>query len=236
MKKLNQIHDGKAKKVFATDDPDVVLISYKDSATSDNGLKRSVVRGKGIVNNRVTNHVMKILEKNGIPTHYIEEISDRETLVKKVDIIPVEVVVRNVAAGSLSRRFGLPEGTPLKKTVIEHNYINQELNDPMVSLSMIVALGLATEGEIRQMDAMALKTNEIMKSVFKKVGIDLVDFKLEFGRTKDGKIVIADEISPDTCRMWDSKTREKLDKDRFRNDMGSVEDAYKEIGSRLLGE
>ena len=236
MKKLQQIYEGKAKKVFATDDPDVVLVDYKDDATAFNGLKKGTITGKGVINNRVTNFLMQMLEKNGVPTHYIEEISDRETLVKKVDIVPLEVIVRNIAAGSLSKRLGLPEGTKLKKTVIEYCYKNDDLGDPMVNEYHIAAMGWATEEEVKLIAGYSLKINKLLSSFLKQSGIELIDFKLEFGKTSDGTIVLADEISPDTCRLWDSKTHEKLDKDRFRRDLGGVEDAYQEILKRLMGE
>ena len=236
MKKLQQIYEGKAKKVFATDNPDVVLVDYKDDATAFNGLKKGTITGKGVINNRVTNFLMQMLEKNGIPTHYIEEISDRETLVKKVDIVPLEVIVRNIAAGSLSKRLGVPEGTKLKKTVIENCYKNDDLGDPMVNEYHIAAMGWATEEEVKLIAGYSLKINKLLSSFLKQSGIELIDFKLEFGKTSDGTIVLADEISPDTCRFWDSKTHEKLDKDRFRRDLGGVEDAYQEILKRLMGE
>ena len=236
MKKLQQIYEGKAKKVFATDDPDVVLVDYKDDATAFNGLKKGTITGKGVINNRVTNFLMQMLEKNGIPTHYIEEISDRETLVKKVDIVPLEVIVRNIAAGSLSKRLGVPEGTKLKKTVIEYCYKNDDLGDPMVNEYHIAAMGWATEEEVKLIAGYSLKINKLLSSFLKQSNIELIDFKLEFGKTSDGTIVLADEISPDTCRFWDSKTHEKLDKDRFRRDLGGGEDAYQEILKRLMGE
>lgn len=236
MKKLQQIYEGKAKKVFATDDPNVVLVDYKDDATAFNGLKKGTITGKGVINNRVTNFLMQMLEKNGVPTHYIEEISDRETLVKKVDIVPLEVIVRNIAAGSLSKRLGLPEGTKLKKTVIEYCYKNDDLGDPMVNEYHIAAMGWATEEEVKLIAGYSLKINKLLSKFLKQSNIELIDFKLEFGKTSDGTIVLADEISPDTCRFWDSKTHEKLDKDRFRRDLGGVEDAYQEILKRLMGE
>ena len=234
MKKLEQLYEGKAKKVFATDDPNVVLVDYKDDATAFNGLKKGTIMGKGVINNRVTNFLMKMLEKNGIPTHYIEEISDRETLVKKVHIVPLEVIVRNIAAGSLSKRLGLPEGTKLKQTVLEYCYKDDELGDPMVNDYHIAAMELATKEEMEQISTMALKINDLLTAYLKDLGIELIDFTLEFGRF-NGEIVLADEISPDTCRFWDSKTGEKLDKDRFRRDLGHVEDAYQEILHRLMG-
>ena len=236
MKKLQQLYEGKAKKVFATDDPDVVLVSYKDDATAFNGLKRGTITGKGVINNRVTNFLMQMLERNGIPTHYIEEISDRETLVKKVTIVPLEVIVRNIAAGSLSKRLGLPEGTKLKSTVIEYCYKDDELGDPMVNEYHIMAMGWVSKPVLDQIAAYALKINRLLSDFLKHSEIELIDFKLEFGITSDGTLVLADEISPDTCRFWDSKTHEKLDKDRFRRDLGGVEDAYQEILKRLMGE
>lgn len=236
MKKLEQLYEGKAKKVFATDDPNVVLVDYKDDATAFNGLKKGTIMGKGVINNRVTNFLMKMLEKNGIPTHYIEEISDRETLVKKVHIVPLEVIVRNIAAGSLSKRLGLPEGTKLKQTVLEYCYKDDELGDPMVNEYHILAMEYCTEEELKRISQYALKVNEVLSAYLKDLGIELIDFKLEFGRLADGTIVLADEISPDTCRFWDSATGEKLDKDRFRRDLGHVEDAYHEILRRLMGE
>ncbi|MGN0747234.1 MAG: phosphoribosylaminoimidazolesuccinocarboxamide synthase [Aristaeellaceae bacterium] len=236
MKKLQQLYEGKAKKVFATDDPDVVLVSYKDDATAFNGLKRGTITGKGVINNRVTNFLMQMLERNGIPTHYIEEISDRETLVKKVHIVPLEVIVRNIAAGSLSKRLGLPEGTKLKSTVIEYCYKDDELGDPMVNEYHIMAMGWVSKPVLDQIAAYALKINRLLSDFLKQSEIELIDFKLEFGITSDGTLVLADEISPDTCRFWDSKTHEKLDKDRFRRDLGGVEDAYQEILKRLMGE
>ncbi|MGN1019586.1 MAG: phosphoribosylaminoimidazolesuccinocarboxamide synthase [Aristaeellaceae bacterium] len=236
MKKLQQLYEGKAKKVFATDDPDVVLVSYKDDATAFNGLKRGTITGKGVINNRVTNFLMQMLERNGIPTHYLEEISDRETLVKKVQIVPLEVIVRNIAAGSLSKRLGLPEGTKLKSTVIEYCYKDDELGDPMVNEYHIMAMGWVSKPVLDQIAAYALKINRLLSDFLRQSEIELIDFKLEFGITSDGTLVLADEISPDTCRFWDSKTHEKLDKDRFRRDLGGVEDAYQEILKRLMGE
>ncbi len=236
MKKLEQLYEGKAKRVFATDDPDKVIVSYKDDATAFNGLKKGTIEGKGIINNRMTNFLMRMLEKNGIPTHYVEEISDRETVVRKVRIVPLEVIVRNVAAGSLSKRLGLPEGTPLKKTVLEFCYKDDALGDPMVNEYHIAAMGWADEQTMAQITGYALRINELLVQYFKPLHIDLIDFKLEFGITTDGVLVLADEISPDTCRFWDTETHEKLDKDRFRRDMGGVEEAYAEISSRLMGE
>ena len=236
MKKLEQLYEGKAKKVFATDDPGVVLVEYKDDATAFNGLKKGTIQGKGVINNRVTNFLMKMLEKNGIPTHYIEEISDRETLVKKVTIVPLEVIVRNIAAGSLSKRLGLPEGTKLKKTVLEYCYKNDDLGDPMVNEYHIAAMGWVSDEDLKKIAEYSFKINQLLSAYLKDLNIELIDFKLEFGKTPDGTIVLADEISPDTCRFWDAKTHEKLDKDRFRRDLGGVEDAYQEIMKRLMGE
>ena len=233
MKKLEQLYEGKAKKVFATDDPDVVLVSYKDDATAFNGLKKGTIEGKGAINNRMTNFLMKMLEKNGVPTHFIEEISDRETLVKKVRIIPLEVIVRNVAAGSLAKRLGLAEGTPMKKTVLEYCYKDDALGDPMVNEYHIAAMGWASDREMKLIASYALKVNDLLVKYFKPLDIDLIDFKLEFGVTSDGTLVLADEISPDTCRFWDAETHEKLDKDRFRRDLGGVEEAYQEMRRRL---
>ncbi|MEG2376973.1 MAG: phosphoribosylaminoimidazolesuccinocarboxamide synthase [Clostridia bacterium] len=236
MKKLEQMYEGKAKKVFKTDDPELYIVDYKDDATAFNGEKKGTIMGKGPINNRVTNHLMKMLEGKGIPTHFVKEISERETIVKKVSIVPIEVIVRNIAAGSLSKRLGLPEGTRMKSTVLEYSYKDDALGDPFINEYHVAAMELATTEELRTIDKYALKINEILTEYLKDAGIELIDFKLEFGRLSDGTIVLADEISPDTCRFWDSKTHEKLDKDRFRRDMGNVEDAYKEILRRLLGE
>ncbi len=236
MKKLEQLYEGKAKKVFKTDDPELYIVDYKDDATALNGLKRGTIAGKGVINNRVTNHLMKMLEKEGVPTHFVEEISDRETVVKKVSIVPLEVIVRNIAAGSLAKRLGLPEGTKLGKTVLEYCYKDDALGDPMVNEYHIAAMGWATREEMDLIASYSLKINEILTAYLKDLNIELIDFKLEFGKLSDGTIVLADEISPDTCRFWDSVTKEKLDKDRFRRDMGGVEDAYHEIMKRLMGE
>ncbi len=236
MKKLEQMYEGKAKKVFATDDPELVLVDYKDDATAFNGLKKGTIQGKGIINNRVTNHLMKLLEKEGVPTHFVKELSERETLVKRVKIVPLEVIVRNIAAGSLSKRLGLPEGTKLGKTVLEFCYKDDDLGDPMVNRYHIAAMGWATDEEMELICRYSLKVNEVLTAYLKDLNIELIDFKLEFGKTSDGTIVLADEISPDTCRFWDSQTHERLDKDRFRRDLGGVEDAYHEIMKRLMGE
>ena len=236
MEKTKQLYEGKAKKVFATENPDYCIVSYKDDATAFNGLKKGTILGKGAINNRVTNHLMRLLEKNGVPTHLVEELNDRETLVKKVTIVPLEVIVRNIAAGSLSKRLGLPEGVKLGSTVLEYCYKNDDLGDPMVNDYHILAMGWATKEELNQIAAYSFKVNQVLTEYLKEAGIELIDFKLEFGKTSDGQIVLADEISPDTCRFWDSTTHEKLDKDRFRRDLGGVEDAYQEILRRLLGE
>jgi len=236
VKKLEQVYEGKAKKVFATDNPELFIVDYKDDATAFNGEKKGTIVGKGVINNRVTNHLMKLLESKGIPTHLVEELSERETLVKKVKIVPIEVIVRNIAAGSLSKRLGLAEGTKLATTVLEYCYKDDALGDPMINDYHIAAMKLATPAELEKISAYSFKVNTILTEYLKDLGIELIDFKLEFGRLKDGTIVLADEISPDTCRFWDSKTGEKLDKDRFRRDLGGVEDAYKEILKRLLGE
>lgn len=236
MKKTEQMYEGKAKKVFATDNEAYCIVSYKDDATAFNGLKKGTIMGKGAINNRVTNHLMKLLEEKGIPTHFVEELSDRETVVKRVSIVPLEVIVRNIAAGSLAKRLGLEEGTKLKKTVLEFCYKDDDLGDPMVNEYHILAMEYCTEEELKLISEYSLKVNDILTDYLKAVNIELIDFKLEFGKTADGKIVLADEISPDTCRFWDSVSHEKLDKDRFRRDLGGVEDAYKEIMKRLLGE
>lgn len=235
MEKTTQLYEGKAKKVYATDDPRYVIVSYKDDATAFNGLKKGSILGKGAVNNRVTNRLMKLLAEKGIPTHFVEELNDRETVVKKVTIVPLEVIVRNISAGSFAQRYGVKEGIVFAEPTVEFSYKNDELGDPLLNDSHALALGITTKEEIAQIRAMALSINDILKAFFKEVGVDLVDFKLEFGRTADGELVLADEISPDTCRFWDSKTHEKLDKDRFRRDLGGVEDAYAEMQRRILG-
>jgi len=235
VKKMECMYEGKAKRVYKTDDPKYVIVDYKDDATAFNGLKKGTIVGKGVVNNKVTNHMMKMLGEKGIPTHYVEELSDRETLVKSVSIVPVEVIVRNIAAGSLTKRLGIPEGTKLKQTVLEYSYKDDELGDPMINDYHIYAMELATPEEMEKIASYSFKVNEIMSEYLKQFGIELIDFKLEYGRV-DGDILLADEISPDTCRFWDSKTGKKLDKDRFRQDLGDVEDAYQEILTRLMGE
>jgi len=234
MKKLEQLYEGKAKKVYATNDPDYAIVSYKDDATAFNGLKKGTIIGKGIVNNKVSNHLFQLLERSGVPTHYEQELNDRETVVKKVEIVPVEVIVRNIAAGSLSKRLGIPEGQKLKTTVLEYCYKDDALGDPMVNEYHIYALELATPEEMDKIASLSLKVNEILSAYFKDFHIELIDFKLEFGRFK-GEIILADEISPDTCRFWDTRTGEKLDKDRFRRDLGNVEEAYQEVLGRLMG-
>lgn len=233
MQKTEQLYEGKAKKVFATEDLAYCIVSYKDDATAFNGLKKGTIAGKGVVNNRMSNFMFQLLEKNGIKTHYVEELNDRETLVRRVKIVPLEVIVRNKAAGSLSKRLGLPEGTPMKTPVLEFCYKNDDLGDPIVNEYHILAAELATKEEVETISAMALKINELMCEFFRSVNVDLIDFKLEFGRCADGTIVLADEISPDTCRFWDIHTQEKLDKDRFRRDMGGVEEAYEEMMKRI---
>ena len=230
------LYEGKAKQVFATENPDIVMVHYKDDATAFNGLKKGTITGKGVINNRVTNFMMKKLEAAGIPTHFVEELNDRDTLVKKVSIVPLEVIIRNISAGSFAKRFGVEEGIVFENPTIEYSYKNDDLGDPMINTAQALALKLATPEEIETIRTMAFKVNDIMKAFFQEVGVDLVDFKLEFGRLSDGQIVLADEISPDTCRFWDSKTHEKLDKDRFRRDLGGVEDAYEEMRRRIFGE
>lgn len=234
MEKKEQLYEGKAKKVFATDDPELVIVSYKDDATAFNGLKKGSIAGKGVINNRMSNLMMRRLEAAGIPTHLVEELSERDTLVKKVSIVPLEVIVRNVAAGSFSKRYGVEEGAAFDAPTVEFSYKNDALGDPLLNTSHALALKLATAGEIETIRSMALRIDELLKDAFHRMGIQLVDFKLEFGRTGDGTIVLADEISPDTCRLWDEKTHEKLDKDRFRRDLGGVEDAYQEVMRRLM--
>jgi len=234
--KKEQLYEGKAKKVYSTDDNNLYIVSYKDDATAFNGLKKGTILGKGAINNRVTNHLMKLLSAKGIPTHFVEELNDRETLVKRVEIIPLEVIVRNIAAGSLSKRLGLPEGTKMKRTVLEYCYKNDALGDPMVNEYHILAMEYCTKEELDLIAEYSLKINSVLSEYLSECGIELIDFKLEFGRDAEKNIILADEISPDTCRFWDSKTHEKLDKDRFRRDLGHVEDAYKEILRRLLGE
>ncbi len=234
--KQEQLYEGKAKKVYATNDPDLVIVDYKDDATAFNGEKKGTISGKGVINNKMTNYMFGMLEKEGVPTHLVEEISDRETIVKKVSIVPLEVIIRNVAAGSFSKRMGVEEGRKLLTPILEFSYKNDDLGDPFINDYYALALGLATKEEIDTIAKYAFKVNDFMVNFFKKLNIDLIDFKIEFGKTSDGTIILADEISPDTCRFWDSTTHEKLDKDRFRRDMGGVEEAYQEIMKRLMGE
>lgn len=236
MEKTIQMYEGKAKKVYATTDENMCIVSYKDDATAFNGEKKGTILGKGAINNRVTNHLMKMLEAKGIPTHFVEELSDRETVVKKVSIVPLEVIVRNIAAGSLAKRLGLDEGVKMQETVLEFCYKDDALGDPMVNEYHIMAMKWATKEEVDLIAEYSFKVNEILGAYLKEANIELIDFKLEFGKLVDGTIVLADEISPDTCRFWDSVTGEKLDKDRFRRDLGNVEDAYQEILKRLMGE
>ena len=234
MQKLEQIYEGKAKKVYATDDPNLVIVDYKDDATALDGLKKGTIVGKGVINNQMTNRLMAKMEKAGIPTHFVQELSERETLVKKVSIVPLEVIIRNISAGHFASRYGVEEGIVFEQPTIEFSYKNDELGDPLLNEYHALALKLATREEIDLIKKYSFAVNDVLKAFWRECGVTLVDFKLEFGKTSDGTIVLADEISPDTCRLWDSKTHEKLDKDRFRRDMGGVEDAYAEIMKRLL--
>ena len=236
MNKIEQLYEGKAKKVYSTEDPDVVIVSYKDDATAFDGLKKGTITGKGVINNVMSNHMFQLLEQQGVPTHFVEQLSERETLVKKVSIVPLEVIIRNISAGSFAKRFGVEEGIVFDEPTIEFSYKNDELGDPLMNAYHAIALKAATREEIETIKAMAFKVNEVMKQYFDTLNVILVDFKLEFGKTADGKIVLADEISPDTCRLWDKTTKEKLDKDRFRRDMGGVEEAYQEIMKRVMGK
>ncbi|MCR5793634.1 MAG: phosphoribosylaminoimidazolesuccinocarboxamide synthase [Lachnospiraceae bacterium] len=233
MTKKEQLYEGKAKKVFKTDVEDVYIVDYKDDATAFNGEKKGTIIGKGVINNRMTNFLFQKLEEAGVPTHYVEELSDRETAVKKVEIVPLEVIVRNVAAGSFSKKLGIEEGKKLLAPTLEFSYKDDDLGDPMINDYYAIAIGAATREEIDTITKYAFKINDFLCNFFKECGIDLIDFKVEFGRTSDGTIILADEISPDTCRFWDSKTKEKLDKDRFRRDLGGVEDAYNEVAKRI---
>ncbi|MDM8201596.1 MULTISPECIES: phosphoribosylaminoimidazolesuccinocarboxamide synthase [Allofournierella] len=235
MNKLEQLYEGKAKKVFATEDPNLVIVDYKDDATAGDGAKKGTIRGKGVVNNKLSNNLMKMLAEQGVPTHFVEELSDRETLVKKVQIVPLEVIVRNVAAGSFSKRYGVAEGTVFKAPTLEFSYKNDDLHDPLINHYHALALELATQEEIDTISAYAFKVNEILSKYLLQFNIRLIDFKLEFGRLADGTIVLADEISPDTCRFWDATTGAHLDKDLFRRDLGGEEEAYQEVMKRLLG-
>ena len=234
MKKTVQLYEGKAKKVYATDDPELVIVSYKDDATALDGLKKGTVAGKGVVNNKMSNFLCRLLESRGVKTHYVEELSDRETLVKKVSIVPLEVIIRNISAGSFAKRYGVEEGIVFKSPTIEFSYKNDDLHDPLINSYHALALGLATEEEINTIKETAFKINGILKEYFLTLNVKLVDFKLEFGRTSDGTVILADEISPDTCRFWDADTNEKLDKDRFRRDLGGVEEAYAEMMKRVF--
>lgn len=236
MEKKVQMYEGKAKRVYATEDPTLVIVSYKDDATAFNGLKKGTIEGKGVINNKMSNFLMQILEKEGVKTHFVEELSERETLVKKVSIVPLEVIIRNISAGSFAKRYGVNEGVVFDAPTIEFSYKNDDLGDPLLNEYHALALKLATKEEIEKIKSMAFKVNATLKEYFKKLNVTLVDFKLEFGKTVDGEIVLADEISPDTCRFWDSTTGEKLDKDRFRRDLGGVEGAYQEMMRRLMGE
>ena len=233
MEKGAQLYEGKAKKVFATEDPDLLIVSYKDDATAFNGQKRGTITGKGVINNKMSNALMSMLQKHGIPTHFVEQLSDRDTLVKRVEIVPLEVIVRNISAGSFAKNYGVQEGIVFSEPTVEFTYKNDALGDPLLNDSHALALGLTTREELEQIRNYALQIDKLLQSFWLSCGVTLVDFKLEFGRLSDGTVILADEISPDTCRLWDSKTGEKLDKDRFRRDLGGVEDAYHEIMSRL---
>ena len=233
MVKTEQLYEGKAKKVWATDDENIVIVDYKDDATAFNGIKKGTIAGKGVVNNKMSNYLMQILEKHGVPTHFVEELSDRETAVKKVTIVPLEVIIRNRAAGSICKRLGLEEGMDFVCPSIEFSYKDDELGDPLINGYHAISCGFATAEEVETIKAMAFKVNDVLKEYFASIGIELIDFKLEFGKTADGTIVLADEISPDTCRFWDINTHEKLDKDRFRRDLGGVEEAYEEMMKRV---
>lgn len=236
MEKRDMLYDGTDKQVYTTDRPDVLLVSYKDDATDLYGLKKSSIPGKGAICNRVTNHLMQLLEKEHIPTHFIQELNEREALVKKVSIIPLAVVVRNISAGSFSARYGVEEGIVFDEPTIEFYYKNDMLGDPLINTYHAVALKLAARDEIETMKDMAFRINQILKQYLKTLNIHLVDFRLEFGKLSDGTLMLADEISPDNCRFWDSETHFRLDKDRFRRDMGHVEEAYREIIKRIMGE
>ena len=236
MEKMEQLYEGKAKKVYSTENPELYIVSYKDDATAFNGEKKGTIVGKGAINNRMTNMLMQVLEKKGVPTHFVEEINDRETVVKKVSIVPLEVIIRNISAGSFAKRFGVEEGIVFEEPTIEFSYKNDELGDPLMNAYHAIALKLATRDEIETIKKMAFTVNDTLKEYFLGLNIKLVDFKIEFGRLSDGTIVLADEISPDTCRLWDKDTNEKLDKDRFRRDLGGTEEAYQEVMRRLMGE
>lgn len=233
MEKREQLYEGKAKRVYRTDDPELLIVSYKDDATAFNGLKKGTITGKGVINNKMSNRLMERLEKSGVPTHFVEELDDRDTLVKKVSIVPLEVIIRNISAGSFSKRYGVEEGIVFDAPTIEFSYKNDDLGDPLINAYHAIALKLASKEEIETIKTYAFKINDCLKNFWAECGVTLVDFKLEFGKLTDGTIVLADEISPDTCRLWDSETGEKLDKDRFRRDLGGVEDAYAEVMKRL---
>ena len=233
MEKKELLYEGKDKKVFATDNPDYCIVSYKDDATAFNGIKKGTIAGKGVVNNKMSNYLMQLLEKHGVPTHFVKELSDRETAVKKVTIVPLEVIIRNRAAGSICKRLGLEEGMDFVCPSIEFSYKDDELGDPLINGYHAVSCGFATREEVERIKELAFKVNDVLKEYFASIGVELIDFKLEFGKTADGTIVLADEISPDTCRFWDIKTHEKLDKDRFRRDLGGVEEAYEEMMKRV---
>jgi phosphoribosylaminoimidazole-succinocarboxamide synthase len=236
MEKREQLYEGKAKKVYATDDPNLCIVSYKDDATAFNGAKKGTIAGKGVVNNKMSNMLMKMLSEHGVPTHFVEELSDRDTLVKKVTIVPLEVIIRNISAGHFASNYGVEEGIVFDSPTIEFSYKCDNLDDPLLNEYHALALKLATKEEIETIKTLAFKVNDLLKEFMAKLNVTLVDFKLEFGKTPDGQIILADEISPDTCRFWDSTTHEKLDKDRFRRDMGGVEDAYQEMMKRVFGE
>lgn len=233
MEKREMLYEGKAKKVYKTDDENLYIVDYKDDATAFNGKKKGQIVGKGVINNKMSNFLMQIMEKHGIPTHFVEELSDRETVVKKVTIVPLEVIIRNIAAGSFSKRFGVEEGKALLNPTLEYCLKDDALDDPMINDYQITAIGAATAEDLKTIAELTFKVNDVLKAYFKEKNIDLVDFKIEFGKTPDGQIILADEISPDTCRLWDSETHEKLDKDRFRRDLGNVEEAYNEVSRRL---
>ena len=236
MEKKEQLYEGKAKKVYATEDPEQLIVSYKDDATAFNGQKKGTIAGKGAINNRMSNFLMAMLEKHGVPTHLVQELNERETVVKKVSIVPLEVIIRNISAGSFSKRYGVAEGIVFEEPTLEFSYKNDDLGDPLINRYHALALKLASREELETIQTLAFRVNEVLKAYFLGLGMTLVDFKLEFGRLSDGSIVLADEISPDTCRLWDSKTHEKLDKDRFRRDLGGVEEAYQEVMRRLMGD
>ena len=235
MEKKSQLYEGKAKKVFATNNPELVIVSYKDDATALDGLKKGTISDKGVINNKMSNYLCRLLEKHGVPTHYVEELNDRETVVKKVSIVPLEVIIRNISAGSFAKRYGVKEGIVFKEPTIEFSYKNDDLHDPLINSYHALALNHASKDEIETIKTLVFKINNILKEYFLTLNVKLVDFKLEFGRLENGDIVLADEISPDTCRFWDADTNEKLDKDRFRRDMGGVEDAYNEMMKRVFG-